>query len=122
LALARQVERVLAARPAPLLPDGFAAAVMARVTRDRWRVEQALDLRFKIVVAAGVLLTGVGLFGLAWVSGLVVIGGDLARLTGEALTVLGADLVPHAQIVTAAILLFAGGIGAWWWAEDDLTV
>jgi anti-sigma factor RsiW len=122
LALARQVDRVLAARPQPPLPEGFPGAVMARVGQERWRVEQALDIGFNIAVAAGVLLVATGLLGLAWASGGVVIGVDLARLTGEALSVLGARLLPQAQVVTAALLLLAGALGAWWWAEDDLSV
>jgi anti-sigma factor RsiW len=120
LALARQVERVLAARPVPVAPAGLTAAVLARVSQDRWRTEQALDLGFNIVVAVGMLVVSVGLFGLAWASGLVVIGIDLARLTGQALDVLGTRLAPQAQLVTAAVLLLAGALGAWWWAEDDL--
>jgi anti-sigma factor RsiW len=120
LALARQVERALAARPVPAVPVGFTAAVLARVGQERWRTEQAVDLGFNIVVALGMLLVAAGLFGLAWASGLVVIGIDLARLTGQALDVLGTRLVPQAQVVTAAVLLLAGALGAWWWAEDDV--
>ena len=122
LALARRVDEMLAARPLPPLPVGFTTAVLARVGQDRWRAEQALDLGFNIVVAAGALLVAAGLLGLAWASGLVVIGLDLARLTGDALGVLAARLAPQAQLVTAAALLLAGAIGAWWWAEDDLLV
>ena len=122
LALARRIDQVLAARPLPAPPAGFTTAVLARVGQDRWRAEQALDLGFNIAVATGVLLVAAGLAGLAWASGLVVIGLDLARLTGDALGVVAVRLAPQAQLVAAAVLLLAGAIGAWWWSEDDLVV
>lgn len=114
---ARAIEALLAARPLPELSPGFTARVMSGIERERWRAEQALDLGFNVAVAVGVLLTVAGVFGLAWGTGLIAIGGDMAALVTAGVGVLAERLAPQAQHVVMATLLLTMAIGVWWWAE-----
>jgi hypothetical protein len=114
---ARAVEAALAARPTPELASGFTAKVMIAVQRERWRAEQALDLGFNLAVAGGLLLVVAGLVGLAWRTGLIVIGGDLATLATAGVTVLASRVGPQLPNVMLAALLLTMALGVWWWAE-----
>lgn len=119
LALARAIDATLAARPVPEPSPDFTSGVLARIRRDRWRAEQAIDIGFNVAVAAGLLLIIGGVAGLAWAGGLIAMGRDLATLGGAAATALAARLAPEMPVVTLAAALLTMTLGLWWWAESD---
>jgi len=114
---AQALERALASRPALEPPPGFTARVMTAVQGESWRAEQALDLGFNVAIAAGLLLVAAGLLGLAWRTGLIVIGGDLAGLASAGMSLMLEHAAAQAQNVGVAALLLTMALGVWWWAE-----
>jgi len=114
---ARALERALAARPVPAPPATFTASVLTAVRRERWRAEQVLDLGFNVAVAAGLVLIVMGVTALAWRSGFIAVGGDLAALITAGVTLLAERVAPQMQNVVLAILLLSTALGVWWWAE-----
>jgi hypothetical protein len=79
LAMARRVERLLAARPVSAAPPRFAAGVASRIRRERWRSEQQVDWVFNIAAAVGLI---------------AIAGGTLALVNLSAVTdAIGAALV-----------------------------
>ncbi|MGE3274113.1 MAG: hypothetical protein AB7O67_03300 [Vicinamibacterales bacterium] len=119
LALARAIDRALAARPVPQVPEGFTAGVLGLVRQERWRAEQVLDAGFNVAVAAGILLVAVGVAGLAWASGLAAVGGDMAVLFSTGLERLAGEFSPNLPVTTMAFLLATTAAGVWWWAEGS---
>lgn len=120
LALARRIERVLAAWPTPAPPPHFALTVTAAARRERWRQEQVLDWGFNVALGAGLAALGTGLAGAAWVlgttagAGPAAVPGLLATSADAALAVIRAQ----ATVVGTATLLVTTTLGAWWWAEE----
>lgn len=114
---ARAVEAALAARPLATPPSTFTASVLTAVRGERWRAEQVLDLGFNVAIAAGLLLIVVGVAALAWRSGVIAIGGDLAALISAGVTMLADRVAPQTDNVVVATLLLATALGVWWWAE-----
>ncbi len=114
---ARAVETALAVRPVVAPPSTFTTSVLTAVRRERWRAEQVLDLGFNVAVAAGILLIVAGVAALAWRTGLMAIGGDLAALITAGVTMLASRVAPQAENVVLATLLLATALGVWWWAE-----
>src|SRR5687768_12105798 len=55
LAGARRIEEALAARPIPVAPPRFAAAVASRIRRDYWRSEQQVDWMFNVAIAVALI-------------------------------------------------------------------
>ena len=80
LALARQIDRVLAAQPAPEPPPAFTAALMARLRRERWRSEQSLDVAFNVAVGLAVAVGVGGVVMVVTASGLAAVSADLVRV------------------------------------------
>lgn len=114
---AQALETVLASRPALEPPPAFTARVMTAVQGERWREEQVLDLGFNVAIAAGLLLVTMGLLGLAWSTGLIVIGGDLAGLASAGMTLMLERAATQAPNVGGAALLLTMALAVWWWAE-----
>jgi MFS superfamily sulfate permease-like transporter len=112
------IERWMRERPAPRAPDGFTGAVIARVRQERWRAERYWDLGFNIALAAGVVLIAAGVLGLAYLSGLSVVGRDAVLLFGEALTTVAGQVAPALPTYVGAFALTATALGLWWWAEN----
>ncbi len=112
------IEAWMRDRPAPRAPDGFTGAVIARVRQERWRSERYWDLGFNIALAAGVVLVAAGVLGLAYASGLAVVGRDAVLLFGEALTTVAAQVAPSLPAYVGAFALTATALGLWWWAEN----
>src|SRR5512134_131857 len=52
LALAREIDRTLAGQPAP--GPAFTPTLLARLRRERWRSEQALDVAFNVAIGLAV--------------------------------------------------------------------
>lgn len=118
IALAQAMERVLPTLTIASAPASFTADVMARVRRERWRAEQVLDTGFNVAIAAGLLLVVAGVAGLAWASGLIVVGADVLGLMRDGLALAGTQLAPQLPVYTTAALLLTLGVGVWWWTEQ----
>ncbi len=120
LALARRIERVLAAWPTPAPPPHFALAVAAAARRERWRQEQVLDWGFNVALGAGLAALLIGLAGAAWVVGTTA-SADPGAAPEVLVTTAGAALGAiraQATVVGTATLLVTATLGAWWWAEE----
>ncbi len=118
LAGARAIEGALRAREAPAMPAGFTAAVLMRVRRERWKVEQAFDIGFNLTLAAGLLSVLVGGIGPAWNAGFLAIDVDLGGLAATAATSWISRVAAEARTVAMAAVLLTVALGAWWWAES----
>jgi anti-sigma factor RsiW len=117
LARAQQIERVLAGRPTQAAPPQFAQAIAARVRRERWQSEQALDRWFNVIVVACVLLLAAGLWMLANVSGMAAVGADAGRLMREGAGLAAERLARDLPTYAAAMGILLSTIAIWWWAE-----
>ena len=119
---ARALHAALSMRDQPAPPASFTSGVMARVRRERWRAEQAVDIGFNLAIAAGLLFILAGAIGLAWSAGLLTINMDWRSLVAAAMTQWPDRLLPQMQTVVMAALLLSMTLGVWWWAETDWTV
>ncbi len=122
LALARRIDRALAAQPAPAAPPAFTREVMARVSRERWRIEQAFDVGFNLAVAAGLVVIAAGVLGLVYASGLSAIVTDLVDLTGTAMVEVATRTMPALPLYGTAAALVTSALALWWWLEGNLTI
>lgn len=120
LADARQLERMLRARPVPQTPAQFTSRTMARVRRARWRSDQFLDVGFN--AALGLIVVGV--VALIWTllnrSGLPSVSDDAAAVFSAALAAVAARVAPSLPLYAGAAALLAGALAVWWWAERDI--
>jgi hypothetical protein len=119
LANARAIHALLAAREAAQPSSGFTSAVMARVVRERWQVERAIDIGFNLAIAAGVLFLLTGAAGLAWAAGLFTITIDLPAVLTTITTPMANRVVSQLQTVVMAAAILTMALGLWWWAEAD---
>jgi anti-sigma factor RsiW len=117
LADAREIERLLRARPVPRASSQFTAQTMARVRRARWRSEQFLDAGFNLTL--GIIVTAIvaGVFMLLRLTGLTSVGDDALSIFRSAFVALLERAAPALPIYVGASLLLAAAIGFWWWAE-----
>jgi len=122
LANARIIDAALRDMTPVVPPAAFTTTVMARVRRERWRTEQLVDWGFNIAVAIGVLLIASGVFGLAWASGLIVIGGDMVTLVSAASNAAAERLAREAKTLVLAAALLTMTLGLWWWVESDVSI
>ena len=70
---AREIERLMRARPAPEAPPHFTSRTLARIRRDKWRRDQLLDAGFNAAVAGLVLAVVVGVWLIINRSGIVTV-------------------------------------------------
>jgi anti-sigma factor RsiW len=117
LALAREIDRVLATQPAPTPSAGFTAALMGRLRRERWQSEQYLDLAFNVAIALAIVAGVGGLWMVLAASGLAALSADLTRVF---ITTTGAILAPALPAYGLAAAVFVSGMVIWWWAEHGL--
>jgi hypothetical protein len=118
---ARQVDRLLHARPAPKPPANFAARTLALVRRQRWRSEQYVDAGFNLSLAIlAVLIVGSVWFVLNR-SGLVTVGADVFDLFGAAFRAVAGRIAPSLPVYAGATALLVMALGVWWWAERGST-
>jgi hypothetical protein len=122
LALARQIDVLLAAQPAPDTSPNFTPTLMARLRRDRWRSEQYLDVAFNVAVALAIVAGVGGLWLVLSATGLVGVGTDLTRLLMATTASLVASVAPALPIYTLAAGVFVSGVAIWWWAEHGLEI
>ena len=93
---------------------------MTRVSRDRWQVEQVVDIGFNLAIAAGVLLIAGGAAGLAWSAGLLTFDRRFGGRSPRSRRCSWIDrMVSQAQTVATAALLLTLALGVWWWAEAE---
>ena len=114
---ARSIEQWLASREAPQPPASFTAAVMARIGREQWRTERAVDLGFNLAIAAGLLVMVGGGAGLAWSLGVFTIDIDIAALLGAATAQVEGRVINQLQTLAIAAVLLTMALVLWWWAE-----
>src|SRR5262245_24491296 len=121
LAQAQRIERLLQAREAPPAPAGFTAAVLAAVSRERWRSEQVLDWGFNIAVAAGVALMIGGIWLLLNASGLTALTSDAAGALGASSELFVSQFRMALPTYGSALLLVVATLGVWWWADRRMS-
>jgi anti-sigma factor RsiW len=119
LRLAQRIEQALSSRPVVAAPQGFATTVLARVRRERWRSEQLLDWSFNAFVGIGVVLVVLGVFGLVYASGLVVISRDVFAALDIVAQNAGRIAADEAPTVALGMLLLTLTLGVWWWVEQE---
>lgn len=119
-ARARRIERWLADPAPPQAPSRFTADVLARVRRERWQSEQALDRWFNLTIAAGVLLVVTAVALLTNVSGLAAVTADVARVMRDGTSVMADRLAADLPTYAVATGLLTSTIAVWWWAERRL--
>jgi hypothetical protein len=112
------IERWLRERPAPAAPAGFTSAVAGRVWQERWQSERYWDFAFNAAVALGLLLIVGGILGLAFRSGLAVVGRDALLLFATGLTTAADQVAPRLPMYVGGCILTASALGIWWWAES----
>jgi predicted anti-sigma-YlaC factor YlaD len=110
LAIARQIEAVLAAQSAPAVRPELLAGALTRIRRERWRAEQAFDLAFNVVVSLAVVCV-LGAIGVA----LADFG--FGAHIGEAMALVVDRARPALPAYGLATGLLATMLGVWWWAE-----
>ena len=116
---ARDVDRLLRARPRPAPPEQFTTRTLTRIRRARWRSEQLLDTGFNLfVLLLGALVVG-GAWLLAYQSGLLAAADDAGNLMMTGVMTLIRRVAPSAPPYLAATALLASALGLWWWAEGD---
>lgn len=122
LANAQAIHALLVSREAPQPSAGFTAAVMARVIKERWQAERAIDIGFNLAMAAGVLILTSGAAGLAWASGLFTISVDVQAILATVTTPMANRVVSQLQTLMMAAAMLTMALGLWWWAEGDPSV
>jgi anti-sigma factor RsiW len=116
---ARQLERMLQARPVPRTSSQFTSRTMARVRRARWRNDQFLDVGFNLAIG----LVTVAIVGAVWMvmnrSGLTAVSNDAVDLFTTAFVTMARRVGPSLPLYAGATALLASALGIWWWAERD---
>jgi anti-sigma factor RsiW len=122
LASARKLEAALRARPAPAAPPEFAAAVAARIRRERWRSEQHVDRIFNVAIAAAIVLVVGGLAALTNVGAVLGLAGSIAGLLARTAGQTAQQAAPTLFAYVGAVGLLMSTLGMWWWAERRLSL
>lgn len=117
LETARQVDRLLQARPVPVAPPQFTARTLARVRRERWRQEQFFDLGFNLVMGVVLIVILLAAWSFMDLSGLSTLGADTVHAIGSQIAALARTLAPSVLGYAAATALLGALLGVWWWAE-----
>ena len=116
LALAHQVDAMLRAETQPALRPELVETIRARIRREYWRVEQAFDLAFNVVVSLAI----VGVVAAVYVVAAAGVGGlganTLAQVAG-AMALVAERARPLVPVYSVAAGLLAMTVGVWWWAE-----
>ena len=114
---ARQVERLLKARPAPQAPPQFTARIMGRIRGDRRRREQFLDTGFNVAIGIVVLAVIGGLWMLFSQSGMSSVAGNAVSLLNSSVRDLIGRAAPSLPLYLGAFAALASALTVWWWAE-----
>jgi predicted anti-sigma-YlaC factor YlaD len=116
---ARQIDRLLRARPVPLPPVQFTARTLTRIRRDRWRREQFLDAAFNMALAVAVAAVIAGAWLLMDRTGLSAVGRDTFGVLGAAVSSVAGAIRPAVPLYAGAAALIGTALVLWWWAERD---
>jgi anti-sigma factor RsiW len=122
LASARSLEAALRARPAPAAPPEFAAAVSARIRRERWQSEQHVDRIFNVAIAVAILLVVGGIVALTNVGAVLGLAGSIAGLIARTAGQTAQQAAPTLFTYIAAAGLLMSTLVMWWWAERRLSL
>ena len=121
LATARRIETALAAQVTPAAPPDFTPILVARIRRDRWRSEQAVDRLFNIAIAAAIVLMVVGVLALMNLDSVMTVSARVWTLLSTTSSGARASGPPLSTYV-GAIGLFISALGMWAWAERRLSL
>jgi hypothetical protein len=114
---ARAIESWLQARAVAAPPAAFTTAVMARIGREKWQTERAIDLGFNLAMAAGIAVIAAGAAGLAWSLGFLDITIDLDALRAALDTEVTGRVLSQVQTIAMSAVLLTMALVLWWWAE-----
>lgn len=121
LATARRIETALAGQDTPVAPAEFTPVLMARIRRDRWRSEQAVDRLFNVAIAAAVVLMIGGVLALMNLDAVMSVSARVWTLLST--TSSGARTSgPPLSTYVGAIGLFISALAMWAWAERRLSL
>jgi hypothetical protein len=117
LALARRLELALATDRPPATPDRFVPAVLQRVRRERWRMEQNVDRLFNVAIVLAFVIVAVGALALMNLSGVLTAAAGASTTLSELSGQLAHQMEPALNTYIAAAGLLLTALGMWWWAE-----
>jgi anti-sigma factor RsiW len=117
LASARRLETLLKGMEFPVAPAAFAAQVLQRIRRDRWRSEQNVDRLFNVAIVAAVILIAGGVLALLNVGTVISLTGSVWALLKEGSRETVRTAAPTVLTYVAAAGLLASALGMWAWAE-----
>ena len=122
LALARQLDRLLARRQDLSAPPQFSQDVLRRARRDWWRAEERLDRWFNAALVAGLLLVAAGIWLLFDLSGLVTVTSDVSMLIGTAASALVRQIDQSLPVYAGVTALLMTVLLVWQWTDGDLSL
>jgi anti-sigma factor RsiW len=123
LASARRLETLLTRREAPIAPPRFAAAVLARVRRERWQAEQRVDRLFNLAIVVAVVLVVAGLGAILNVEAVLGWAGATWTYISEAARRDAARQGPSTLLTyLAAVGFMVSAVAMWWWAERRMSL
>jgi anti-sigma factor RsiW len=122
LALARRIDRALAALEVPAARPSFAASVMRRVRRQRWRSEQYVDLGFNAAIVVSVALIVGGIWLALNLTGLAAVTAGTVAVFSNGLHELLLRIAPRLPVYVGAMMLMLSAFAIWWWAERGWSV
>ena len=120
LASARRLEALLKGMDIPAAPAAFAAQVLQRIRRERWRSEQNVDRLFNVAIVAAVIVIAGGLLALLNVGTVISLTGSIWALLREGSRETVRTAAPTVLTYVAAAGLLASALGMWAWAERRL--
>lgn len=122
LASAQRLEAMLRAVEVPPTPETFAAGVVQRIRRDRWRSEQRVDRLFNLAIAAAVLVILVGVAAILNVNAVLTMTASAWALLRDGTHQAVQAYAPTFATYVAAAGLLAAALFMWSWAERRLGV
>ncbi|MGH9148179.1 MAG: anti-sigma factor family protein [Vicinamibacterales bacterium] len=120
LALARQIDRVLASYEVKMPSPQFSQEVLRRVRREWWEAEEDLDWWFNVLVGGGLLAVVGGVWLLFDLSGLTALTGDATTLIGAGMSTLMQQVGGSMPVYLGATGLLIGALMIWRWTDGDL--
>jgi hypothetical protein len=120
LASARRIEAAPLAWPQADPPRDFASAVIARVRKERWTLEQRVDRIFNLAIAFALLVVAGSVAALANVAGVIAAADWVWRAGATASAQLARQASPVVVTYLGAAGVLMSTLFMWWWAERKL--